>query len=103
MCQNGGTCEPDKKYPNATCLCLDEQYEGKFCEIGIIAFWLLHTFHHAHVQTRIFIRLSSLDKCSPDGNHLCKNGGTCYIKPGGNAACRCTKEYVGDHCEDGKK
>lgn len=102
LCKNGGTCEPDEKYSNATCSCPD-RYEGKYCETGIIEFWPLPTFRHDHVQTLIFVSLPSLDKCSPDGNYICENGGTCNITAGGNVVCICKKEYVGAHCEEGKK
>ena len=41
-------------------------------------------------------------KCSPNGDDVCKNGGTCQVDGKGMVTCSCSKEYKGQHCEIGK-
>ena len=41
-------------------------------------------------------------KCSPNGDDVCKNGGTCQVDDKGMVTCSCSKEYKGEQCEIGK-
>ena len=51
---------------------------------------------------KISLFLLPIDKCSPDGNYFCKNGGTCTIDATGQASCACTQQHQGLTCETGK-
>ena len=44
----------------------------------------------------------SLEKCSPRGAEICKNGGKCSVNLEGNAVCNCSVAYNGVHCEIGR-
>ena len=43
-----------------------------------------------------------LDKCSPEGIYLCKNGGMCIFDEAyANIKCLCPYSYGGNYCEKG--
>ena len=46
-------------------------------------------------------RWQLIGKCSPNGDDVCKNGGTCQVDGNGMVTCSCAKEYEGGHCEIG--
>ena len=48
----------------------------------------------------MFVILS--DKCSPDEEYICKNGGTCNVMESGDVNCVCNNKYEGKICEIGK-
>ena len=50
----------------------------------------------------IYVNDNIIDKCSPRGSEVCKNGGKCVIENDGAVKCNCTNEYQGAHCEVGK-
>ena len=53
------------------------------------------------IKTRFFSFNKSLDKCSPNGNNICKNGGTCTVNEYLEVKCHCPLTHNGVHCEKG--
>ena len=53
------------------------------------------------IKTRKFSFNKSLDKCSPNGNNICKNGGTCTVNEDQGVKCQCPLSHNGVHCEKG--
>ena len=43
-----------------------------------------------------------LDICSPSGQSICKNGGTCVVYDEYALECKCPKEFYGPVCAKGK-
>ena len=40
-----------------------------------------------------------LGLCSPQGQDICKNGGSCFVDENGSARCVCAKGFEGIFCE----
>ena len=41
------------------------------------------------------------DRCSPYGDYICKNGGTCTINQDEDVKCHCPLSHNGIYCESG--
>ena len=48
-----------------------------------------------------FLSLSFIDICSPHGQNVCANGGSCVVSDGNSFSCKCSKEFDGKRCENG--
>ena len=50
----------------------------------------------------IIITWFELDKCNPNGEAYCKNGGTCVLYGNGTLGCKCSEMFEGIHCNDSR-
>ena len=50
----------------------------------------------------IIITWFELDKCNPNGEAYCKNGGTCLLYGNGTLGCKCSEMFEGIHCNDSR-
>ena len=104
ICRNGGTCVI-KEDGKIECLCLNT-FSGSFCEQGsIVAWWNLKQILLA--INCLYLNMTSIlcifwDRCSPNGNKICKNGGTCTLSDGDGVSCTCPSTHYGIYCENGK-
>ena len=58
------------------------------------------TFFSSHIKLKNYFN-ELLDKCSPNGNNICKNGGTCIVDDALGVKCQCPMSHNGVHCENG--
>lgn len=70
-CENGGTCQRLLN-GQAQCLCTSH-WKGLRCE-------------------------QDVNECEKNQTSICLNGGVCINNPGGYK-CRCSENYLGEHCE----
>ena len=63
-----------------------------YIELKIIfMFWTAYTFS-----------LSGLDRCFPNGESICKNGGSCTFDEDNSIKCLCPSTHNGVYCENGE-
>ena len=105
-CDNGGICIINND-SNITCDC-PNPFHGEKCEKGEHfvnkRLKILYTKQCVNsILILLIINSTYLDKCSPGGAFLCKNGGMCnYNDTHHEVTCLCPDFYGGEYCEMGE-
>ena len=75
---------------------------------SVIFLWFVSRICSIKIEGKLYVQnylyfLSHLDRCSPNGDNICKNGGICTLNGDNSIKCLCPSTHDGIYCENGEK